>query len=313
VYTSRQLADTFLATSYVNKELGQNFIIDDGVIDSISTLAQLDKKKSKCKILEIGLGPGALTQKLLQSGHDVIGIEIDRIICEHISKIFPKQIESQQLKLIHGDALNLDWPLEITDIIANIPYQISSPLLEKITQICNTQDHIENCTFMFQEEFARRIFVETSSNRGPLWVSVSLDWDVSLGSKVSRSSFKPQPKVESRLVHFKRRELLKSQEIKLYLESKNLKVPTLRLIRAISSTSFKQRRKKLRNSLKRQPSKLKSKHGFDVENWEKILEKAFISMGESFSNQRPEELSLQDWIEFSAHITHFQKTFQTLT
>ena len=84
MYSSRQLADILLSDYYSNKDLGQNFLVDDSVIESISILADLDIKTGKKKILEVGLGPGALTQKLLQKGHDVIGIEIDEIICNHI-------------------------------------------------------------------------------------------------------------------------------------------------------------------------------------------------------------------------------------
>ena len=167
---------------------------------------------------------------------------------------------------------------------------------------------------MFQEEFARRISGDKyASNRGPLWISTSLDWEITLGRKISSSSFKPQPKIESRLVNLKRRELLISKEILEYLESKNLEAPNKRLIRAISATSFNQRRKKLRNSLKRQPSKLKLKHGYDPKKWEIIMKSAFLSMGDRFFDSRPEELSLQDWIEFSAQIMKSKKELQTLS
>ena len=303
MYSSRQLADILLSDYYSNKDLGQNFLIDDSVIESISNLADLDVKTKKKKILEVGLGPGALTQKLLQQGHDVIGIEIDEIICNHISKIFKKEINSKQLQLIEGDALQLEWPSEFTDIVANIPYQISSPILEKISKICNEGHEIESCVFMFQEEFAKRIIGgKNTSNRGSLWITTSLDWEISLGRKISPSSFKPQPKIESRLVSLKRRDLLCSEEILELLNSKNLDPPNKRLIRAISIASFNQRRKKLRNSLKRQPSKLKLKHGYDPKNWEKTMKNAFLSMSEGFIDSRPEELSLQDWVEFSAQI-----------
>ena len=303
MYSSRQLADILLSDYYSNKDLGQNFLVDDSVIESISNLADLDIKTEKKKILEVGLGPGALTQKLLQQGHDVIGIEIDEIICNHISQIFKNEINSKQLQLIKGDALKLEWPSDFTDIVANIPYQISSPLLEKISKICNEGHEIENCVFMFQEEFARRIIGgENISNRGSLWITTSLDWEITLGRKISPSSFKPQPKIDSRLVSLKRRDLLSSEEILEFLNSKNLDPPNKRLIRAISVASFNQRRKKLRNSLKRQPSKLKLKHGYDPKNWEKMIKNAFSSMEEGFIDSRPEELSLQDWVEFSAQI-----------
>ena len=220
MYSSRQLADILLSDYYSNKDLGQNFLVDDSVIESISILADLDIKTGKKKILEVGLGPGALTQKLLQKGHDVIGIEIDEIICNHISHIFKNEINSKQLELIKGDALKLEWPSDFTDIVANIPYQISSPLLEKITKICNEGHGIENCVFMFQEEFARRIIGgEHISNRGSLWITTSLDWEITIGRKIPPSCFKPQPKIDSRLVSLKRRDLLSSEEILEFLNS----------------------------------------------------------------------------------------------
>ncbi len=313
MYTSRQLAEIFLASSSPKRSLGQNFIIDDKVINSIYELAQLEKKNN-CKILEIGLGPGALTQKLLESENKVVGVEIDNLVCKHISQIFRKEIESGNLELINGDVLDLKWPNGITDIIANIPYQISSPLLEKISHIVYNDNNLKNCIFMFQEEFAQRIYVgKFISNRGPLWISVSLDWDITLGIKIPPSSFMPQPKVHSRLVHLKRRDLLNSEKVKSFLKSKNLKTPSVRLIKAISFTSFNQRRKKLRNTLRRQPTKLKIRHGFNPKDWEKIINKAFLSMREFFSDCRPEELSLMDWIEFSAQIDHFKNFYQTST
>ena len=305
MYTSRQLAEILLSMNSSSKKLGQNYIIDDSVIESISELANLNLKGMDRKILEIGLGPGALTQKLLQSGHQVVGIELDSSICNHISNIFSEEISSNHLELIDGDALRVDWPSDITDIIANIPYQISSPLLEKITQLCKKEISPNSCVFMFQEEFAKRINGNKNvSNRGPLWITISLDWDVSFGRKISPSSFKPQPKIESRLVYFRRRDLLNSEQIIKDLKSLNLEPPSSRLIRVISATSFNQRRKKLRNSLKRQPSKLRLKHGYDPKNWEKTLNNAFLAMNEDFSSHRPEELSLQEWITFSAQIEY---------
>ena len=179
--------------------------------------------------------------------------------------------------------------------------------MEKITQICKLGEGPNKCVFMFQEEFAKRVCADNSSNRGPLWVTISLDWEVKLGKKISPSSFKPQPKIDSRIVSFSRRDLLNSEQITELLSSKNLEKPNSRLIRAISSASFNQRRKKIRNTLKRQPSKLKIKHGYDPKIWENIVNKAFLMMGDDFSNYRPEQLSLENWIEFSAQIEHYRK------
>ena len=78
----------------------------------------------------------------------------------------------------------------------------------------------------------------------------TLDWEITLGRKIPPSSFKPQPKIDSRLVSFKRRDLLSSEEILEFLNSKNLNPPNKRLIRAISVASFNQRRKKIKKFIK---------------------------------------------------------------
>ena len=77
-------------------------------------------------MLEIGPGPGVLTEALLATGCTVTAIEIDAGAVEHLNHIFSSEIENQQLILHQGDALQTNWPSDITKVIANIPYQISS-------------------------------------------------------------------------------------------------------------------------------------------------------------------------------------------
>ena len=98
-------------------------------------------------------------------------------------------------------------------------------------------------------------------------------------------------------------------QLKIYVDKEKFVWPLLKDIpKDIYIVEYgKKDAKKLRNSLKRQPSKLKLKQGYDPKNWEKTLNNAFLAMNEDFSSYRPEELSLQEWITFSAQIEYQQR------
>ena len=260
------------------------------LISAIYTLCEEDEYGKRKSVGNVQLRDSMNREELLHAGGDYVKLV--------------EQLEQQSFTIETYSELNEE---DRRDLFKNLNDNIDLSEDEirncEISKICNDGHEIESCVFMFQEEFARRIIGgKNTSNRGSLWITTSLDWEISLGRKISPSSFKPQPKIESRLVSLKRRDLLCSEEILELLNSKNLDPPNKRLIRAISIASFNQRRKKLRNSLKRQPSKLKLKHGYDPKNWEKTMKNAFSSMSEGFIDSRPEELSLQDWVEFSAQI-----------
>ena len=93
---ARDLVDRLQNSQPPNKQLGQHFLINEGVLHSIIASAQLQKKDC---ILEIGPGPGVLTQRLMQSDATISAVEIDAVICEHLQREFPT------LNLKHQDAL----------------------------------------------------------------------------------------------------------------------------------------------------------------------------------------------------------------
>ena len=99
------------------------------------------------------------------------------------------------MELIEGDALIEKWP-KANKVIANIPYQISSPLIDVITR----NQSISYVVILVQEEFAERLVVEWESDRGSLGMCTMLDWDCSFEMRVGPHCFTPSPQVHSRLV-----------------------------------------------------------------------------------------------------------------
>ena len=139
---ARALIDRLKARQPNVKALGQHYLHDEEVISSSIEMAELSPDD---RVIEIGPGPGGLTERLLETSN-VIAIEIDEGACDHLRMVFP------ELELIEGDALQVKWP-QANKVVANIPYQISSPLIEVITR----QPSITQVVILVQEEFAERL------------------------------------------------------------------------------------------------------------------------------------------------------------
>ena len=250
--------------SYV-KSLGQHFLNNEEVLDETMLLADIS---SDDYVIEIGPGPGVLTERLLESGCALTAIEIDPEVCEFLRDNFPK------LNLIEGDALKEKWP-KANKVVANIPYQISSPLIEVITRTKS----IDYVVILVQEEFAERLVVEWESDRGSLGMCTMLDWDCTFEMRVGPHCFSPSPQIHSRLVTMKRKE-----------SPVNSKLAKL-LIRQ----AFAQRRKKLRNTLSKAPKRIARISGWHA----KVYRDAIQSIDYDLLEERPEDLEIEDWLELA--------------
>lgn len=229
--------------------MSQNFLIDRNIIQKILMLADIQPGD---KILEIGPGPGALTFSLLEMGANVLAVEKDRLFAKHLPS-------HELLKIIEADILKVDLSrLEGYKVVANLPYHITAPILEKILVL-----PFKSITIMVQSEVADRL---KASPKTPEYSSLSLfaacHSTIQKSFKVSPSSFYPQPKVESSVIR---------------LDPKPLPTPNpIPWIRK----AFQKRRKQIASSLKTLVPDI-SLH----------LENAKLK---PFS--RPEELSLEEWI-----------------
>ena len=210
------------------KRFGQNFLIDDQVINQIiSTIAP----KTDDNIIEIGPGKGALTFPIVEYLDHLNVIEIDR----DLISILNAQINNK-ITIFNADALTFDFnhfPTKIR-IIGNLPYNITSPLL---FHLLNYRKNIIDMTFMLQKEVVDRIVATPGTKTyGRLSVVIQAFFDTELMFNVPRESFNPQPKIESAI---------------LYLKTKSVPlVKNIKPLEEIVKLAFSQRRKTLKNCLK---------------------------------------------------------------
>lgn len=206
------------------KQLGQNFLVSERVIQKIAAEVKFLKPKN---LLEIGPGLGALTRSLVAEGLNPTLIEFDKKIAQYWRE--------QSLQVIEGDALRIDWaaqePFDV--LVSNLPYQISSSLLIELS----IQSHsFRSLVLMFQKEVAQRIIAKPKTeNYGLLSVIAQLFWEVSLVSEAGPKDFWPQPKIASRVLRFDKKQ--------------PPEVPSKALLTLVKA-AFHQRRKKLSSNLK---------------------------------------------------------------
>lgn len=173
--------------------LGQHFMIDAKFLKRVVEAAGLRKSD---EVLEVGAGEGALT-RLLAERCSVISIERDKKLVARFKELHP------DLPIIEGDALKVEWP-EFDKCVSNLPYSISKRFLLKLLQ----QD-FQLAVLVLQEEFAQKLVAEPGGkDYGVVSVCAQLCCDVELLDRVPRNAFKPQPKVDSRIVRLRRRQRL---------------------------------------------------------------------------------------------------------
>ncbi|XP_008443786.2 ribosomal RNA small subunit methyltransferase [Cucumis melo] len=182
-----------------HKSKGQHILKNPLLVDSI---VQKSGIKSTDVILEIGPGTGNLTKKLLECGKMVIAVELDPRMVLELQRRFQDTPYSSRLKVIQGDVLKTELPY--FDIcVANIPYQISSPLTFKLL---NHQPAFRCAIIMFQREFAMRLVAQPGDKLYcRLTVNTQLLARVSHLLKVGKNNFRPPPKVDSSVVRIEPR------------------------------------------------------------------------------------------------------------
>lgn len=214
------------------KALGQHFLTDQHVAERIA--ATLDDFKG-LPVLEIGPGMGILTRWLLEKGHDLKVVEIDAESVEYLSRNFP-ELDG---RIVEGDFLQLDLKKvmggEQFCVIGNYPYNISSQIFFKVLDY---KDQVPCCSGMLQREVAERLAAGPGTKaRGILSVLLQAWYDVEYLFTVSENVFNPPPKVKSGVI-----KLTRNDVAELPCDAS--------LFRTVVKTSFGQRRKTLRNSVR---------------------------------------------------------------
>ena len=257
----------------IKKKFGQNFIIDENIIDSIINKSEIDKNSL---IIEIGPGIGALTYKLADFAKNVLCYEIDNSLKE----ILEDNLKGKpNVNIIYQDFLKSNIKKDIEkysynkiSIVANLPYYITTPIIIKIIE--DNLD-IAKMIVMVQKEVGNRFKAQPGTkDYGSLSVYLNYYFDVRKLIDVSRNVFIPKPNVDSIVVEFKKKPIL------LPLKDKDL---FFKLIR----DSFKKKRKTIKNNLKE----------YDLSKIEKTLEKYNYSL-----SSRAEELKVEIFVDMANNL-----------
>lgn len=260
-YNSRNPAPTELDPHYnikailskyslwAKKSLGQNFLISENALEKIVETAKI---VSTDNIVEIGPGLGVLTKELTARAKKVTSIELDR----ELSRILQDLVPAKNLTILNQDALRFTPPKGPYKIVANIPYNITSPLLNHFLQAENKP---KTMTLLIQKEVAEKI-CQKDPDMSVLSLQVALFGAPHLIKIVPKSAFYPIPKVDSAIIHIEiHKNIPDEQALKILKTAKQ---------------AFSQRRKKLSNTLPELKTELKN-------------------LG--LSDKRPQHLSITDW------------------
>ena len=246
------------------KSLGQNFLKDEIVLQKIANTALTTDKDV---IIEIGPGKGALTKYLVQKKGKLICYEIDERMKEVLSKY-----ENETVKIIFEDFLKRDIVKDLPEqyenifIIANIPYYITTPIIE---HIIDSKINEKQMTLLVQKEVGYRFSAQPKSkDYGYFTVLLNHYYEVNYLFDVSRKAFDPSPNVDSAVIAFERKENI--VDIDMLHFQKFLK------------QCFLQKRKKLKNNLPK-------------ESWPLILE--ILKINGYDENVRAEDIPYEMFVE----------------
>lgn len=262
------------------KALGQHFLTDQNIAKSIVEALQGTASGSEngiMDVLEIGPGMGVLSQYLLERQDvDLKMIEIDTESVEYLEKHFPKA----KGRVIYGDFLKLDiehlFPGEF-NVIGNFPYNISSQIFFRILDYRN---RIPQTVCMIQKEVAERIAEKPGTKTyGILSVLLQAWYDIEYLFTVGSGAFAPPPKVQSAVIR-----LTRNSRTTLNCDEAAFK--------DIVKTSFGQRRKTLRNSLKPIITAKAEREGWDAEVLSSFVANPVFEL-------RPERLSVDEFVSLT--------------
>ena len=261
-----------------NKNLGQNFLIDDDTVSGIVDAANVSKDDL---IIEIGPGLGTLTKELLDRAGKVICIELDKRMIEILNDRFSMY---DNFKVLNDDVLKVNLKeliekekVKTTKIVANLPYYITTPIIMKLLE---ERLDIETITVMIQKEVADRLVTKPGTgDTGAITYAIHYYTNPKRVLEVPNTAFIPEPKVNSTVINL---EVLKEPKVAVKDEKKLFEV---------IKTAFMQKRKTLLNALANS-----NKYG-SKEQICKTLELLSID-----NRVRPEKLTLEEFAKIADEI-----------
>lgn len=255
------------------KKYGQNFIIDENIINKIVENSNIDKNTL---VIEIGPGAGSLTKKLAQNAKQVLCYEIDETLKTVLNDLI---IEFSNIDIFYQDFLKsnvLDdlkqYQYEQLYIVANLPYYITTPIIMKVIE---DNIPVDKIVVMVQKEVGDR-FKATPGTKDYNSLSIFLNYyfDISKLMDVSRNVFLPKPNVDSIVVEFKK-------------NKKNYNIKDEKLFFQLIHDSFQQKRKTIKNNLNK----------YDLKSVENVLKKYNFDL-----NSRAEQIPIYVFADISNEI-----------
>jgi 16S rRNA (adenine1518-N6/adenine1519-N6)-dimethyltransferase len=265
------------------KQFGQHWLRSERVLDRIMVAASLGASD---RVLEIGPGMGVLTARLAKAA-PVVAVEIDRDLCAHLVK---KMGNLENFLLLQGDFLRLELTEQLaafhrfqqpTKVVANIPYNITGPILEKLLGDISApiSPAFTSITLLVQKEVAERLTAKPGSKAfGAFTVRIQYLAECELICPVLAKDFSPPPKVDSAVIQLRPRPFPQVAEHPRWLD---------KLVRM----GFSSRRKMLRNNLQG------AIEGDPEVNRDQVGE-LLVQLGLT-SEARAENLSVSQWVELS--------------
>jgi 16S rRNA (adenine1518-N6/adenine1519-N6)-dimethyltransferase len=260
------------------KQFGQHWLRNDRILDRIMAAANVSDQE---RVLEIGPGMGVLTTRLIKAAQSVVAVEIDRDLCAHLVK---KMGKYDNFLLLQNDFLTIDLDEQLslwsqfqqpTKVVANIPYNITGPILEKLLgNIAHPAARpFTSITILVQKEVAERLTAKPGNRAfGALTIRVQYLADCVTVCPVLARDFSPPPKVDSAVIQLTPRSSPMVAREPAWLDT---------LVRL----GFSSKRKMLRNNLQ---------SVIDREQLGEIL----VRLGASDAD-RAEDLSVHQWVELS--------------
>ena len=273
-YSPKKMKDILDENEFsFKKKFGQNFIIDENIINNIINVSNLDKETL---VIEIGPGAGSLTNKLAQKAGFVLCYEIDTTLETILSENLK---EYNNVNIIFKDFLKEDVNEELKKynyskicVVANLPYYITTPIIMKII---DDKIPVDKMVIMVQKEVGDRLKAKPNSkDYGSLSVFLNYYFDITKALDVSKNVFIPRPNVDSVVV------TLSKKNEKIYCNNEEI---LFKLIR----DAFTQKRKNLRNNLR----------DYDLNKLEEVLSKYGFDL-----TVRAEQLSLDIYIDIANNL-----------
>ena len=257
----------------LKKMFGQNFIIDENIISNIIKKSEIDKDTL---VIEIGPGAGSLTYKLSEHAKNVLCYEIDTTLkkllednlsdCNNVEIIFKDFLTANVLEDIKK------YKYKKLYVVANLPYYITTPIIVKFIE---DQVPVDKIVVMVQKEVGDRFKAQPNTkDYNSLSIYLNYYFDVKKVLDVSKNVFIPKPNVDSIVVEFIKKE-------------KKFKLKDEKLFFNLVKESFTQKRKTLRNNLKK----------YNLEKIEEVLKKYNLDLG-----VRAEQLPIEVFVDISNNL-----------